>query len=65
VEAREYERELLAKQNSDFIGKLKEKKMEVIEVDKGPFKEAVKKVWAQYEATIGKDLIQKVVDAQK
>lgn len=65
VEAREYERELLAQQNKDFISKLKEKKMEVIEVDKGPFKEAVKKVWAQYEATIGKDLIQKVVDAQK
>lgn len=65
VEARDYERQLLAQQNKDLIDKLKEKKMELLEVDKGPFKEAVKKVWAQYEPTIGKDLIQKVVDAQK
>lgn len=65
IEARDYERGLLAQQNKDFIGKLKEKKMEVIEVDKKPFQDAVKSVWTKYEPTIGKELIQKVVDAQK
>lgn len=64
-EARDFERQLLAEQNKDFIGKLKEKGMQIIEVDKTPFQTAVQSVWKQHEATIGKDIIDKVVDAQK
>ncbi|SMD08158.1 TRAP transporter substrate-binding protein [Sporomusa malonica] len=64
-EARDYERQLLAEQNKDFISKLKEKGMQILEVDKAPFKAAVQSVWKQYESTIGKDLIDKVLNGQK
>ncbi|WP_034421110.1 TRAP transporter substrate-binding protein [Thermanaerosceptrum fracticalcis] len=64
VEARDFERDLLAQQNKDFVGKLKEKGMNILEVDKTPFKEAVKPVYAKYEAEIGKELIEKVISAQ-
>lgn len=41
-----------------------EKGMEILEVDKQPFKEAVKPVYEKYKSTIGKDLIEAVSNAQ-
>lgn len=64
-EARDYERELLAQQNKDFIDKIKDKGVNIIEVDKSSFKEAVKPVYDKYESEIGKDLIDTVIEAQK
>ncbi len=64
-EARDYERDLLAQQNEEFIGKLKDAGTNIIEVDKSTFKEAVKPVYEKYESEIGKDLIDAVLEAQK
>ncbi|AET69716.1 tripartite ATP-independent periplasmic transporter solute receptor, DctP family [Desulfosporosinus orientis DSM 765] len=65
IEARDYERDLIAQQETEFLGKLKDQGVNVIEVDKSLFKEAVKPVYSKYEGEIGKDLIDKVISAQQ
>ena len=39
--------------------------MEVVEADKGAFFEAVQPVYKEFEEQVGKEAIQKLVDAQK
>ena len=48
-EARDYERELNAKESDDAVERLKSKGMEVNEVDKSAFVEAVQPVWDTFK----------------
>ena len=65
LEARAYERGLLDDMNKNLRDELQKAGMEMNTVDKQLFIDAVKPVYAEYEAVIGKDLIQQVQDAQK
>jgi tripartite ATP-independent transporter DctP family solute receptor len=57
LDARDYERELIAKQNSEFIDQLKAKGMEIAEVDKAEWQNAMLSVYKEYEKEIGADTI--------
>lgn len=57
---RDEERRLTVAQENDFLEKLKKKGMQVNETNKAAFKNAVKSVWAEYEAVFGKDLMKLV-----
>ena len=65
VEARLYERGLLDEMNTKLRDELQKAGMTINTVDKQLFIKAVQPVYAEYEAEIGKELIQKVQDAQK
>ena len=65
IEARGYERGLLDDMNKTLMEDLAKAGMEINQVDKQPFIDACKAVYAQYENEIGKDLIKQVQDAQK
>ena len=54
---RDMEREQIMAQEQDFLKKLAEKGMEINEVDKAAFKEAVQPVWQEYEPVFGKELM--------
>lgn len=54
---RDREREQIMAQEQDFLKKLAEKGMEINEVDKAAFKEAVQPVWQEYEPVFGKELM--------
>jgi len=54
---RDREREQIMAQEKDFLAKLTEKGMEINEVDKAAFKEAVQPVWNDYESVFGKELM--------
>lgn len=54
---RDKEREQIMAQEQDFLKKLTEKGMEINEVDKAAFKEAVQPVWQEYEPVFGKELM--------
>jgi tripartite ATP-independent transporter DctP family solute receptor len=54
---RDEERRLTVAQENDFLAKLKQKGMQVNEVDKPAFKNAVKSIWAEYEPVFGKDMM--------
>ena len=59
-EARDFERSLIEKMDSDLVQELKAKGVTVSEVDKNVWAEAMAPVYAEYEKTIGKDVIEKV-----
>lgn len=54
---RDEERRLTIAQEDDFLAKLKDKGMQVNEVDKAAFQAAVQSVWANYEDVFGTDLM--------
>jgi tripartite ATP-independent transporter DctP family solute receptor len=54
---RDKERKQIQQEEQDFIAKLEEKGMEINEVDKATFKEAVQPVWQEYESVFGKELM--------
>ncbi len=54
---RDEERRLTMEQEDEFLAKLKEQGMEVNDVDKVAFQEAVQSVWAEYEDVFGTDLM--------
>jgi tripartite ATP-independent transporter DctP family solute receptor len=54
---RDLEREQIMQQEEDFLTKLKEKGMQINEVDKAAFKAAVQPVWQDYESVFGKELM--------
>ena len=67
AEARQYNRELSAKMDQEFVGKLKEKGMTVTALTAQqivPFQEKMMPVWDQFADKIGKDLIQKIKDTK-
>lgn len=65
VEARDYERGLLDEMNARLKKEMADKGMQVNDVDKAPFIQAVQPVYQKFESEIGKDLIKQVQDAQK
>ena len=54
---RDEQRRQTITQEEDFLEKLKEKGMEVNQVDKAAFQEAVQPVWERYENIFGPDLL--------
>lgn len=64
-EARDYERELNAKESTDAIERLKAKGMEVNDVDKQAFVDAVQPVWDIFKEENGSDLVDIAVSYNK
>jgi TRAP-type transport system periplasmic protein len=58
-EARDYERKLLSDKDSEYLQGLKDKGMEVNEVDTEAFMKASKPVWDKYSSEFG-DMIEKI-----
>jgi len=54
---RDEQRKQTMEQEEEFLGKLREKGMEIATVDKAAFQAAVQGVWAEYEGVFGKDLM--------
>lgn len=54
---RDEQRRMISESDKDFIAQLKEKGMQINEVDKAPFAAAVAPVWATYETTFGPELM--------
>ena len=44
-------------EEEEFLKKLKDKGMEITEVDKAAFQQAVQSVWDEYEGEFGKELM--------
>lgn len=65
LEARDYERGLIRQMDEEGLELLKEKGMEIIEVDKEAWFEAMQPVYEEYKAEIGEEVIQRVLDAQQ
>lgn len=67
AEARKFNRELSAKMDKEYVGKLKEKGMVVTALTPQqilPFQEKMMPVWDAFADKIGKDLIQKIKDTK-
>lgn len=64
-EARDYERKIILDMDNDLLGKLKEKGMQVTEPDKAEWQKAMAPVYEKWQDKIGKDLIEKVINAGK
>ncbi|MCF6094838.1 TRAP transporter substrate-binding protein [Microaerobacter geothermalis] len=63
--AGDYERELIAKMEQDSLNVLKEKGVQIIEnVDKKPFRDAIKPVYEKYGKQFGEDLIDKIINTK-
>src|SRR5699024_824771 len=60
AEARDFERGLIAEMDEEYISTLEEKGMQIDEVDKEVWKEAMAPVYDKYEKEIGAEMIQKV-----
>lgn len=65
IQARDFERELIAEMDNNYIETLNEKGMLIDEIDKDVWKDAMAPVYSKYEKEIGAEMIQKVSDAQK
>ena len=67
TEAKKFNRELSAKMDKEYVGKLKEKGMTVTALTAQqivPFQEKMMPVWDLFADKIGKDLIQKIKDTK-
>lgn len=64
IEARDFERQTLDDMNKSILEEIKANGMEINEVDKAPFIEAVQPVYEKFSGQIGADLIKQVQDAQ-
>jgi TRAP-type C4-dicarboxylate transport system substrate-binding protein len=62
AEARTYQRDRIDEQNTAFVASLKENGMEVVEVDKALWFDALQPVYQQFESTVGADNIKAVQD---
>ena len=62
-EARDYERELLAEKDEEYLSSLEESGMEINEVDKGLFRESIQPVWDKYEDEYG-DIIERINEVE-
>ncbi len=54
---RDQQRRMIAESDAQFIAQLKEKGMQINEVDKAPFAAAVAPIWKTYEVTYGPELM--------
>ncbi|USG67427.1 TRAP transporter substrate-binding protein [Brevibacillus ruminantium] len=65
MEAGQYERNVVADMEKEYLGELKNHGMEIVEnPDLQPFVDAVKPVYEKYEPKFGKDLIEKIRNTQ-
>ncbi len=67
AEAKQFNRDLSAKMDKEYIGKIKEKGMTVTSLSPqqvGAFQEKMTPVWDSFADKIGKDLIQKIKDTK-
>lgn len=63
--AGDFQRELIAKEDAEALGVLKEKGVNIIEnVDVQPFRDAIKSVYEKYEDQFGKDKIEKILNTK-
>ncbi|GAB1400993.1 TRAP transporter substrate-binding protein [Aminivibrio sp.] len=65
LKARKWEREYSMENEKKLVESLKAQGMEVTEPDKAKFFEAVQPVYKEFEEKVGKEAIQKLIDAQK
>jgi tripartite ATP-independent transporter DctP family solute receptor len=65
AEARDWERKYSAEMDGKLADDLKKAGMEVTQPDKALWAKTLAPVYKQFESTIGKDLIQSLIDAQK
>ena len=61
AEARDYERGVAERMNQEALGKLREAGVTIETVDPGPFARIARGVYPQFEAEIGKDLLQRAM----
>jgi tripartite ATP-independent transporter DctP family solute receptor len=64
VEVREYQRDLITKQENEQVDRLRARGMTVTNVDKSLFQQATLPVYAQFEKEFGKDLIDRIVNTR-
>ncbi len=64
IEARDYERDLITRQENEQVDKLKAAGMTVTLVDKSLFQRATLPVYAQFEKEFGKELIERIVNTR-
>jgi len=64
-EARDFERNLVKKMDNELVDDLKEKGLEITEVDKSIFQEATSSVYDKYEDQIGTELLNRVLNKVK
>lgn len=65
LKARKWEREYSMENEKKLVESLKAQGMEITEPDKAKFFEAVQPVYKEFEEKVGKEAIQKLIDAQK
>ena len=65
LKARHWQREFCIDIEKKLVDSLKEQGMEVSQPDKAKFFEAVQPVYKEFEEKVGKEAIQKLIDAQK
>lgn len=65
IEARSYERECVKKMDGELLETLKSKGMQVTQVDKEEWRQAMLPVYKQFEDQIGTSLLKKVIELQK
>lgn len=65
VAATQYDRELMAELDKEYISTLKNNGMEVYDVDRSLFQEASESVYKEYSPVFGEDLINKIVELGK
>ena len=65
LKARKWEREYSMENEKKLVESLKAQGMEVTEPDKAKFFEAVQPFYKEFEEKVGKEAIQKLIDAQK
>ncbi|MDR2443222.1 MAG: DctP family TRAP transporter solute-binding subunit, partial [Deltaproteobacteria bacterium] len=59
-EAREYQRDLIDKQNAEFISKLQDEGMEIVEIDKVIWYEAMLPVYQTFESQGGSEVLKEI-----
>lgn len=65
LKARVWERNFCIEAEKELVASLEAEGMQVVEADKEAFFEAVQPVYKEFEAQVGKEAIQKLIDAQK
>lgn len=67
VESRDFNRTLAAEKTTEYLEKMKEAGVEIVELtpeQKAAFKEKMMPVWEQFYDVVGKDLVEKVINTK-
>jgi tripartite ATP-independent transporter DctP family solute receptor len=65
LKARTWERNFCIEAEKELVASLEAEGMQIVEADKDAFFEAVQPVYREFEDQVGKEVIQKLIDAQK